>query len=73
MHCGYNNRKADYFMDGVNLEHVTEEKGLGVIISEVLKWEKQCSSTVSNCKANRILGMMKRNFLDRPKETVLLL
>jgi len=55
-HFGYNNRKADYFMDGVNLEHVTEEKDLGVIISEDLKWEKQCSSAVS--KANRILGMI---------------
>jgi len=42
MHFGYNNRKADYFMDVVNLEHVTEEKDLGVIISEDLKWEKQC-------------------------------
>jgi len=31
MRFGYNNRKADYFMDGVNLEHVTEEKDLGVI------------------------------------------
>jgi len=39
---------------------VTEEKGLGVIISEDLEWEKQCSSAVS--KANRILGMVKRIF-----------
>jgi len=39
MHFGYNNRKTDYFMDGVNLEHVTEEKDLGVIISDDLKWE----------------------------------
>jgi len=69
MHIGYNNMKAEYFMDGVKLEHVTEEKDLGVIISEDLKWEKQCSSAVS--KANRILGMIKRNFVDRSKETVL--
>jgi len=34
-------------MDGINLEHVTEEKDLGVIISEDLKWEKQCSGAVS--------------------------
>jgi len=47
MHFGYNNRKADYFMDAVTFEHVTEEKDLGVIISEDLKWEKQCSSAVS--------------------------
>jgi len=37
MHFGYNNRKADYFMDGVNFEYVTEEKDLDVIISEDLK------------------------------------
>ena len=30
-------------MDGVKLEHVNEEKDLGVIISEDLKWETQCS------------------------------
>ena len=42
--------KAEYFMesmDGVKLEHVTEEKDLGVIISGDLRWEKQCSSAVS--------------------------
>jgi len=61
MHFGYNKKKeVDYSMDGVNLGHVTEKKDLGVIISEDLKWEKQCSSAVS--KANRILGMIKRIF-----------
>ena len=38
---GYNNKQADYVMDDVNLECVTEEKDLGVIISEDLKCEKQ--------------------------------
>jgi len=33
--------------------------------------EKQCSGAVS--KANRILGMIKRNFVDSSKETALLL
>ena len=45
------------------------ENDLGVILNEDLKLEKQCSSAVS--KANKILGMMKRNFVDRSKETVL--
>jgi len=31
MHFGYNNRKADYFVDGVNLEHATGEIDLGVV------------------------------------------
>ena len=45
------------------LECVSEEKDLGVIISEDLKCEKQCSEAVK--KANRMLGMIKRNFIDR--------
>jgi len=71
MHIGYDNMKTEYLMDGVKLEHVKEEKDVGVIISEDLKWEKQCGSAVS--KANRILGMIKQNFVDRSKETILLL
>jgi len=45
------------------------KKDLGVIISEDLKCEKQCSEAVK--KANRMLGMIKRNFIDRSKETVI--
>jgi len=45
---------------------------LGVIISEDLKWQKQCSEAVR--KANRMLqGMIKRNFIDRSQETIILL
>ena len=45
------------------------KKDLGVIISEDLKCEKQCSEAVK--KANRILGMIKRNFVDRSNETII--
>ena len=38
-------------------------------MSEDLKWEKQCSAAVQ--KANKMLGMIKRNFTDRSKETVM--
>ena len=41
---------------------------MGVIISEDLKCEKQCSEAVK--KPNRMLGMIKRNFMDRSKETM---
>ena len=42
-----------------------------VIVSEDLKSEKQCSAAVQ--KANKMLGMIKRNFTDRSKETVMAL
>jgi len=52
---------------------VSEEKdlGLGVIVSKDMKWEKQCSAVV--LKANRILGMIKRNFVNRIAEVILAL
>ena len=42
-----------------------------MIVSEDLKWEKQCSAAVQ--KANKMLGMIKRNFTDRSKKTVMAL
>jgi len=51
------------------LECVSEEKDLGVIVSDDLKWEQQRSQTVA--KANKILGLIKRNFTDRSNETII--
>jgi len=56
MHLGYNNSQVQYVMDGEQLQCVTEERDLGVIVSEHLKWEKQCSQAVK--KANMILGKL---------------
>ena len=55
-------------MDRLQLLVVSEEKDLGVIISRDLKWEKQCSAAVRT--ANKILGMIKRNFVDRSPERI---
>ena len=63
IHIGLRNCHADY------LETVDEEKDLGVIVSKDLKWDKQCSQAVK--KANRMLGVIKRNFTDRSKETIM--
>ena len=70
MHMGFNNKQAKYDMNDVQLECVSQEKDLGVIISGNLKWETQCSEAVK--KANKMLGMInKRNFIDRSKETII--
>ena len=45
MHIGASNKKATYEVDGKPLEIVTEEKDLGVIISNDLKVSKQCCRT----------------------------
>jgi len=46
MHLGYNNTKAGYFMDSVQLETLTDEWDLVVIVSDDLKREKQCVAAV---------------------------
>ena len=69
MHMGYNNTQAEYAMNDVKLECVTDEKDVGVIVSDDLKSGKQCSEAVK--KANRMLGMIKRNFTDKSKETII--
>ena len=41
------------------------------MLCDDLKWDKQCTAAVK--QANKILGMIKRNFVDRSKETILAL
>jgi len=57
IHMGYNSIQAEYAMNNVKLECVSEEKDLGVIVSNHLKSGRQCSEAMK--KANRILGMIK--------------
>ena len=58
-------------MDAIQIQEVHVEKDLEVIVSDDLKWDKQCVAVVK--KANKLLGMIKRNFIDRSKATILAL
>ena len=69
MHIGFNNTRAEYTMDGFKLEDTNEERDLGIIMQEDLKFNKQCAKAANT--ANRILGMIKRNFSNLNKEIVL--
>ena len=48
----------DYTLNNKQLEHVTEEKDLGVIVTSTLSWDEHVHATVS--KANKLLGLLKR-------------
>ena len=48
---------------------VKEEKNLGVTVSADMKWERQCIEAVK--KANKMLCLIKRNFQDKSKDTVM--
>jgi len=60
LHFGRKNKKYSYQLCNLTLETVTEEKDLGVIISEDLKAEKTVVKNVK--KADKILGMIRRTF-----------
>ena len=60
---------SNYAMNGQELDWVTEEKDLGVIVDETLKSSKHCQMVVN--KANRMLGMIRRNTSCKTKEVIL--
>jgi len=62
-HFGRTNSLTEYNMNNQKLETVTEEKDLGVIISQDLKASQQAYN-----KARRILGMINRNIVYRSKD-----
>ena len=56
-------------MNSEPLVSVKKEKDLGVIITDNLKVENQCSDAYN--KANKMLGFISRNFEFKSKEIVL--
>ena len=69
MHLGRSNQKTKYSMNGNELEEVEEEKDLGVIVDNQLKFHAHVSSCVN--KDNRVLGAIKRTFIHREKEVII--
>ena len=64
MHLECKNPLTHYIRAGYPLKKITEEKDLGITVSEDLKWEKQCIAAVV-CTANYPLGTIKQNFINR--------
>ena len=54
-----------------NIQEVTEEKDLGVLTTCTLKVSRQCHEAAS--KANRVLGMIHRQFKDLDKKSFLII
>ena len=66
MHIGHRNPKVTYELDGQELKTSHLEKDLGVWISDDLKPAHHIG--VITAKANRIVGLIRRNFLYMDKE-----
>jgi len=62
---------TEYWLRGESgtklMEQVSEERDLGVIITEDLKWNQQCSKAAA--KAMSVLGMIKRTFNGLDKDS----
>jgi len=69
MHLGKKNMKVDYVMDNHPLKKVSEEKDLGVFITDNLKSARQCQEAYS--KASRALGMIACTISYKTKEVLL--
>lgn len=71
MHIGKNNSNYNYMLKNKTMDITIKEKDLGITISNDLKFSDQCN--IAYNKANKILGMVSRNFSYKTKETVKLL
>ena len=64
MHCGkysgFQNKKKNYKLYGSILKNTTFEKDPGILVNPDMKFKDQVSA--ASKKANKILGMIKRNF-----------
>jgi hypothetical protein len=61
MHLGYGNVKAEYKMNEICLQAVSEEVDLGVIVQNDFKCAMQCAKVMG--EANREMGLIKWTFL----------
>ena len=69
LHIGRNNQRYDYELNGEILKKSDLEKDLGVHVSEDLKPSRHVS--VVAAKANRIVGLVKKNFDYLDRDTIM--
>jgi len=69
MHLGCNNIESNYKMGEADLSCVSDQRDLGVIITDDLKWGRQCDEAFK--RASRTIGFVNRNFHCRNKEIII--
>jgi hypothetical protein len=69
MHLGCRNIESNYKMGEADLNCVSNQRDLGVIITNDLKWGHQCDEAFK--RANRTIGFVSRNFHCRDKEIIM--
>ena len=71
MHIGRQNPGHAYMLDGEPMQVVREEKDLGILIDDELKFHKQTAASIS--KASQMLAVVRRSFANLDESTLPLL
>jgi len=71
MHVGKKNANREYYLMGQTITQTTDEKDLGVYFSEDFRPSFNCNKASKS--ANKIVGMIKRNIINRSSEGMLIL
>jgi len=74
MHVGHNENTGRHLQQGgkkLEMKSVTEERDLAITITSDLEVSRQCLNAVS--KANKVLGMVNRQFPNLDKTSFLIL
>jgi hypothetical protein len=66
MHFGPGNKKFEYKMNGEKLDVTTEERDIGVLVTDDLKPSAQCAKAAKT--ASKVLGQISRSFRYRDKK-----
>ncbi len=69
LHLGRENRKYDYYLGEGLISETEEEKDLGVLINKNLNPSSHIEKVVK--KASSALGIIRRTYLDKSKNTIL--
>jgi ribonuclease P/MRP protein subunit RPP40 len=70
LHCGINNPKLVYFINGSELLVKKSHNDLGVIVTDTLSWSEQCLAAAG--RTRRVLYLLKHVF-DNPSPDLVLL
>ena len=69
MYLGYDNAKHEYSLNGTTLAETEEEKDLGILVDNKLKFSRHIRGIVA--RANRMIGLMKISFENMDKDMFL--
>ena len=70
LHLGHGNSRTTYQLGGTEVPTATQEKDLGIIVTENLKVSEQCAKVTKT--AHKVLGIIKWSYEDNGKLTATL-